>query len=116
MLNNGAAGETQQQINKVLGFVVDKFGPLAIFCLITRTCASYGISHLKPAVAYVILTVVLLLLVLFFGYALLVRVTTGLSPLPFVRKISKVALFGFSTSSEGAVVSKTRSAWTGSWT
>ena len=96
--------EISEIINKVLGFVVDKFGPLAIFCLITRTCASYGISHLKPAVAYVILTVVLLLLVLFFGYALLVRVTTGLSPLPFVRKISKVALFGFSTSSSAATL------------
>ena len=36
--------------------------------------------------AILVTLVVLLLLVLFFGYALLVRVTTGLSPLPFVRK------------------------------
>ena len=96
--------EFSEIINKFLSFVVDKFGPIAIFCLITRTCAAYGVAHLKPAIAYVLLTVALLLLVLFGGYALLVKVTTGLSPLPFVKKISKVALFGFSTSSSAATL------------
>ncbi len=96
--------EISEIINKVLGFVVDKFGPIAIFCLITRTCAAYGVAHLKPAIAYVLLTVALLLLVLFAGYALVVRITTGLSPVPFVRKIGKVALFGFSTSSSAATL------------
>ena len=96
--------EIGEIINKFLSFVVDKFGPLAIFCLITRTCATYGISHLRPAIAYVLLTVALLLLVLFGGYALVVKITTGLSPRPFVKKISKVALFGFSTSSSAATL------------
>ena len=96
--------EVSEIINKVLGFIVDKFGPIAIFCLITRTCAAYGISHLKPAIAYVLLTVALLLLVLFGGYALVVKLTTGLNPVPFVKKISKVALFGFSTSSSAATL------------
>ena len=88
----------------MLGFVVDHFGPIAIFCLITRTCAAYGVSHLRPAIAYVLLTVALLLLVLFGGYALVVKIFTGLNPLPFVRKIGKVALFGFSTSSSAATL------------
>ncbi len=96
--------EIGEIINKFLSFVVDKFGPLAIFCLITRTCATYGIAHLRPAIAYVLLTVALLLLVLFGGYALVVKITTGLSPRPFVKKISKVALFGFSTSSSAATL------------
>jgi len=96
--------EISEVINKVLGFVVDHFGPVAIFCLITRTCAAYGVSHLRPAIAYVLLTVALLLLVLFGGYALVVKLTTGLSPLPFVKKIGKVALFGFSTSSSAATL------------
>ncbi|MDO4852101.1 MAG: dicarboxylate/amino acid:cation symporter [Clostridia bacterium] len=96
--------EVSEIINKVLGFIVDKFGPIAIFCLITRTCAAYGISHLKPAIAYVLLTVALLLLVLFGGYALVVKLTTGLNPVPFVKKVSKVALFGFSTSSSAATL------------
>lgn len=96
--------EISEIINKVLGFVVDRFGPAAIFCLITRTCAAYGVSHLRPAIAYVLLTVALLLFVLFFGYALVVKLTTGLNPLPFVKKIGKVALFGFSTSSSAATL------------
>ena len=96
--------EIGEIINKFLSFVVDKFGPLAIFCLITRTCATYGIAHLRPAIAYVLLTVALLLLVLFGGYALVVKITTGLNPRPFVKKISKVALFGFPTSSSAATL------------
>lgn len=96
--------EISEIINKVLGFVVDRFGPAAIFCLITRTCAAYGVSHLRPAIAYMLLTVALLLFVLFFGYALVVKLTTGLNPLPFVKKIGKVALFGFSTSSSAATL------------
>lgn len=96
--------EISEIINKVLGFVVDRFGPAAIFCLITRTCAAYGVSHLRPAITYVLLTVALLLFVLFVGYALVVKLTTGLNPLPFVRKIGKVALFGFSTSSSAATL------------
>lgn len=57
-----------QELNDVvivfLNFLVSKFGPVAIFMLLTRTFASYGVEHLKPAVAYVILTVVLLLIFL----------------------------------------------------
>ena len=96
--------EISEIINKVLGFIVDRFGPIAIFCLITRTCAAYGVSHLRPAIAYVLLTVALLLIVLFGGYALVVKLFTGLNPLPFVKKIGKVALFGFSTSSSAATL------------
>ncbi len=63
-----------QELNDVvivfLNFVVSKFGPVAIFMLLTRTFASYGVEHLKPAVAYVILTVALLLIFLIIGYPL----------------------------------------------
>ena len=91
-------------ITLLLSYIVNHFGPVAIFCLITRTCAAYGITHLKPAMAYVGLTVALLLTVLFFGYTLLVRLGTGLNPMPFVRKIARVVLFGFSTSSSAATL------------
>ena len=83
---------------------MEKFGPVAVFCLITRACAAYGISYLKPAVAYIFLTVILLLLVLTIGYAVFVKITTGLSPIPFCRKTARVALFGFSTSSSAATL------------
>lgn len=40
-----------------LNYVVTKFGPFAIFVLLARTFATYGINHLKPALAYVVVTV-----------------------------------------------------------
>ena len=96
--------EVSDLITVVLSYIVNTFGPVAVFCLITRTCAAYGISQLKPAMAYVLLTVALLLLVLFAGYALFVKITTGLNPRNFVKKIAPVALFGFSTSSSAATL------------
>ena len=87
-----------------LNFVVTNVGPLAIFVLLTRTFATYGIEYLRPAAIYMLTTVVLLLVYLVFGYALIVRLGTRLDPIPFVKKIAKVALFGFSTSSSAAAL------------
>ena len=85
-----------------LSFVITKFGPIAIFVLITRTFAIYGVEHLKPALAYVVTVVIALLLFLVFGYALFILVAARLNPVIFVKKIAKVALFGFSTSSSAS--------------
>ena len=97
-----------EDVNKIitvfLSFVITKFGPVAIFVLITRTFAIYGVEHLKPALAYVIITVIALLLFLTFGYATFIAIATKLNPIIFVKKISKVALFGFSTSSSAATL------------
>ncbi|MGL5351993.1 MAG: dicarboxylate/amino acid:cation symporter [Clostridium sp.] len=97
-----------EDINKIitvfLTFVISKFGPVAIFVLITRTFAIYGIEHLKPALAYVITVIIALLIFLVFGYALFIFITTGLNPVIFIKKISKVALFGFSTSSSASTL------------
>ena len=97
-----------QDVNKIittfLTFVITKFGPIAIFVLITRTFAIYGIDHLKPALAYVLTTTIALLLFLTFGYGLFIMLATRLNPMVFVKKISKVALFGFSTSSSAATL------------
>ncbi len=96
--------EISDLITIILSFVVNKFGPVAIFCLITRTCAAYGVQYLKPALAYMVLTTVMLLLVLFLGYPLFVWVFTRKNPLIFAKKMAKVALFGFSTSSSAATL------------
>lgn len=87
-----------------LNFVVTKFGPLAIFFLISRTFATYGINYLKPAFAYMLVTTILLMLFLFLGYPILVWLGTGLSPKKFSKKIMKVLIFGFSTSSSAATL------------
>lgn len=87
-----------------LNFVVDKFGPVAVFMLLTRTFATYGIDYLKPAAAYVVLTVALLLIYLFIGYPLYIAIAAKLNPFTFIRKIFKVVVFGFSTSSSAATL------------
>ena len=97
-----------QEVNDIvitfLTFVINKFGPVAIFVLLTRTFASYGIEHLKPALVYMGVTTATLLVFLIFGYAILIVASTRLDPIPFVRKAAKVALFGFSTSSSAATL------------
>ena len=87
-----------------LNFVVSKFGPIAIFFLISRTFATYGIESLKPAAVYMITTTVLLLVFLFIGYPLLTLLSSKCNPFIFVKKIMKVLLFGFSTSSSAATL------------
>lgn len=96
--------EINEIVIKFLTFVINKFGPVAIFVLLTRTFASYGIEHLKPALVYMVVTTITLLVYLVFGYAILIVAATRLDPIPFVRKAAKVALFGFSTSSSAATL------------
>lgn len=87
-----------------LNYVVVKFGPIAIFMLLSRTFAIYGIAYLRPAMAYVVVCTLLLLGYLFLGYPLLLFFGTHLNPLIFIRKIFKVIVFGFSTSSSAATL------------
>ena len=97
-----------EEISKIivvfLNFVVRKFGPAAIFMLLCRTFATYGIDYLKPAIAYVIVCIVLLLTYLFIGYPIYIAVICKLNPFKFIKKMSKVILFGFSTSSSAATL------------
>ncbi|MCI8453240.1 MAG: dicarboxylate/amino acid:cation symporter [Lachnospiraceae bacterium] len=87
-----------------LNYVVTKFGPFAIFVLLTRTFASYGINYLKPALAYVVVTTILLFIFLLVAYPLVVAVGAKLNPMVFIKKITNVAVFGFSTSSSAATL------------
>ena len=87
-----------------LNFTVKKFGPAAIFMLLCRTFATYGIDYLKPAFTYFIICVVLLLAYLFIGYPLFLAIGCGVNPYIFIKKIFKVVVFGFSTSSSAATL------------
>lgn len=96
--------EVNSIITVFLTFVITKFGPIAIFVLITRTFAIYGVDNLKPALVYVVVTIFTLLVFLIFGYAIFVAIGARINPINFVKKIGKVALFGFSTSSSAATL------------
>ena len=96
--------ETSKIIVVFLNLVVKKFGPAAIFMLLSNTFATYGIDYLKPAAAYVVLSVILLLIYLFIGYPLYFAIVVKQNPLVFIKKIFKVIVFGFSTSSSAATL------------
>lgn len=97
-----------QEINDIvvtfLTYVISKFGPAAIFVLITRTFAIYGIEHLRPAFTYVVTTTLVLFAFLLIGYPTLMATVTHLNPIKYLKKIAKVAVFGFSTSSSAATL------------
>ena len=96
--------EVSEIIVVFLNFTVKKFGPAAIFMLLCRTFATYGIDYLKPAFTYFIICVVLLLAYLFIGYPLFLAIGCGVNPYIFIKKIFKVIVFGFSTSSSAATL------------
>lgn len=96
--------ELSDIISVCLSFVINKFAPIAIFCLLTRTFAAYGIDYLMPALAYVITVVIALFAYLFIAYPLYLMIMAKLNPKPFMKKMAKVALFGFSTSSSAATL------------
>ena len=97
-----------EEVSKIivifLNFTVRKFGPAAIFMLLSRTFATYGIDYLKPALNYVLLCVGLLLFYLCVGYPLYVWMVCKQSPITFMKKVFKVIVFGFSTSSSAATL------------
>ncbi len=96
--------ELNEIISVCLSFVINKFAPIAIFCLLTRTFAAYGIDYLKPALAYVITVLIALLVYLFVAYPIYLLTMAKINPKPFMKKIIKVVLFGFSTSSSAATL------------
>lgn len=96
--------EVSKIIVVFLNYVVKSFGPIAIFMLLCRTFATYGIDYLKPAIAYFILCVILLLTYLLIGYPIYIAAFTKLNPMIFLKKMFKVIIFGFSTSSSAATL------------
>lgn len=97
--------DVNKVINIFLNFIIVKFSPIAVFILITRTFAVYGIEHLKPALVYILTTCGTALVYLIVAYPLYVFLVTGLNPFIFMKKIAKVALLGFSANSSAAALS-----------
>lgn len=91
-------------IQLYLTFLINKVGPVAIFCLISRTFAIYGIEYLAPVAAYVVSSMATLFILVITIYPLAIYLTTGLNPFTFLKKIAKVGIFGFSTNSSAATL------------
>ena len=89
-------------IQLYLKILINKVGPIAIFCLISRTFAIYGVEYLAPAAAYMVSAIATLFILVVTVYPIGVFLTTGLDPFTFMKKIAKVGVFGFSTNSSSA--------------
>ena len=92
-------------ISVFLGFVITKFSPLAVFILVTRTFAVYGLDRLKPALAYMLTVAITSTLFFITAYPLFVYLGTKLNPIIFMKKVAKVALLGFSAAASSAALS-----------
>ena len=110
-----ALGEKAEPLKKVfesaneiiqmyLNFLIEKVGPIAIFCLVTRTFAIYGVEYLAPAATYVASAMITLLITCVVLYPLGIMLITKLNPVQFIKKMAKVGLFGFSVNSSAATL------------
>lgn len=89
-------------VNLFLNVVITKFAPIAVFALLVRTFASYGTDYLIPAAMYMLVTTISLLLFLLVAYPIFIGLKTKLNPIFFMKKMAKVIVFAFSTSSSAA--------------
>jgi Na+/H+-dicarboxylate symporter len=88
---------------KVVGIVMF-FAPYGVFCLIAKTFAEQGVDLFVPVLAYVFTLTGALFLHLFVTLMLILKVTSGLDPLTFMRKIRPAQIFAFSTASSNATI------------
>lgn len=79
-------GEVNDVVVVFLNFIVTNFAPFAVFVLLTRTFAIYGIDYLKPALVYVVVTVALLFVFLLVAYPLVVALGAKQNPSPLLRR------------------------------
>lgn len=110
-----AMGEKAEPLKKVinnlndvvqmfLNFLINKVGPTAIFCMITRTLAVYGIEYIGPTMVWIVTTIVVSLVLVFTIYPIGILLTTRLNPIPFVKKTMKIGLFAAATNSSAATL------------
>ncbi|MCB1600437.1 MAG: dicarboxylate/amino acid:cation symporter [Lysobacterales bacterium] len=101
-----AAGMIEDWNTVVLQLVtiVMKFAPIGVFALLARAVAEFGFDTLKKLAIYFILVLVALALHLFVILPTLLKLVARLNPMIWLRKMSEVWLFAFSTSSSNATL------------
>lgn len=91
-------------IQMFLNFLIDKVGPTAIFCMICRTLAVYGVEYIRPTLVWMVTTIVVSLVLVATIYPIGIFLTTRLNPLPFLKKSFKIGLFAAATNSSAATL------------
>ena len=91
-------------IQMFLNFLINKVGPTAIFCMICRTLAVYGVEYIGPALVWMVTTIVVSLVLVATIYPIGIFLTTRLNPVPFLKKSFKIGLFAAATNSSAATL------------
>lgn len=87
-----------------LNFLINKCSPVAIFCMITRAFAVYGVEYIGPTLVWMLSTIAISLILVCTVYPIGIFVSTGLNPIPFIKKSFKIGLFAAATNSSAATL------------
>lgn len=79
-----------------LDFLMNKLAPYAIFSLIVRAFAQYGLDQIKPVVTYILVTIFTLIIFLIIVYPIIIKLSTGLNPKKFMKELVQPVLIAFS--------------------
>jgi Na+/H+-dicarboxylate symporter len=93
-----------EMIRIYMEFLINKVSPLAMFCMICRMFATYGIEYLKPAFIWIISTIFICLILVITIYPIGIWIITQLNPFIFIKKILKVGIFAAATQSSAATL------------
>ena len=76
-----------EMIRVYMEFLINKISPFAMFCMISRTFAIYGIEYLTPTLAWIGTTMFICIVLVFTIYPIGIFLTIGLNPMIFIKKI-----------------------------
>ena len=76
-------------VQMALNFLINKVAPVAIFCMIARAFAVYGVEYISPTLVWIATTIVVSLLLVVTIYQIGIFLTTRLNPFTFLKKAQK---------------------------
>ncbi len=96
--------DLQEVVQLFLNWLINTCSPIAIFCMITRALAVYGVEYIMPTVAWIVTTICVSLILVCTIYPIGIFITTGLNPFKFMKKAAKVGLFAAACNSSAATL------------
>ncbi len=96
--------DLQEVVQYFLNWLINTCSPIAIFCMITRALAVYGVEYIMPTVAWIITTIAVSLILVCTIYPIGIFATTRLNPFKFMKKVAKVGLFAAACNSSAATL------------
>lgn len=91
-------------VQMTLNFIINKVAPVAIFCMIARAFAVYGIEYISPTLVWIATTIVVSLVLVVTIYPIGIFLTTRLNPFTFLKKSAKIGMFAAATNSSAATL------------